>query len=271
MNDLKGKYGEWGLVAGAAEGLGEAFSKALAERGMNLVLVDRQEALLESLAHRLESAFGVEVKKVHMDLASDHSVGLLMELISVTSCRLLIYNAAFSRVKKFLENDPADLERYIEVNTRTPIRLLHAFCTHHVARPHQKKGIILLSSLAGSWGTRLLAPYGATKAFTHILAESLACELKGEGYDLLASITGATSTPGYLSSLPRGKVKSLSVMHPETVVKACLQALGKRPYVIPGSRNKLIYFFMTRLLSRNTSIRIINRSVGRLYGDRIET
>ena len=47
-------------------------------------------------------------------------------------------------------------------------------------------------------------------------------------------LAGATSTPGYRASLPPGKVKSRSVMPPEKVVEAGLQALGHRPFVIPG-------------------------------------
>ena len=37
---FKEKYGPWAIIAGAAEGLGEAWSRALAQRGMNLIMVD---------------------------------------------------------------------------------------------------------------------------------------------------------------------------------------------------------------------------------------
>jgi len=48
-NDINDRYGPWCLVAGAAEGLGKAFSQALAEKGMNLILVDHQRELLDSM------------------------------------------------------------------------------------------------------------------------------------------------------------------------------------------------------------------------------
>jgi short-subunit dehydrogenase len=267
-NELKNRYGSWCLVAGAAEGLGSAFSQSLAARGMNLILVDLQKDPLDSLAQELESSFGIQVKPLHLDLASEDSVGLMMELIREVSCRMLIYNAAFSRVQKFTLNDPAMLDRYINVNMRTPIQLIHAFCHLHSEEEDQRKGILLMSSLAGSWGTQLLGPYGGSKAFNHILAESLHYELKGEGFDVLACIAGATSTPGYLASLPPGKMKTQSVMHPEKVVEAGLGALGHRPFVIPGFLNKLIYFLLTRILPRRTSLRIMNRAVGNLYRER---
>jgi len=40
---FKEKYGPWAIIAGAAEGLGEAWSRALARRGLNLIMVDWQD------------------------------------------------------------------------------------------------------------------------------------------------------------------------------------------------------------------------------------
>jgi len=262
---MKNRYGPWCLVAGAAEGLGKAFSRSLAARGMNLILVDQQKDPLDSLSGQLETTFGIQVIALHLDLASEDSVGLMMEAIKKTECRLIIYNAAFSRIQKFMHNDKAMLDRYIQVNMRTPMQLIHAFCHLHSTVRDHRKGILLMSSLAGSWGTQLLAPYGGSKAFNHILAESLYYELKEDGYDVLAIIAGPTSTPGYLASLPHGKAKNLSVMHPDTVVESGLSSLGHKPFFIPGSKNKLIYFFMTRILPRSTSLRIMNHELGALY------
>ena len=263
--DLLSKYGDWGLVAGAAEGIGSAYSRALAAGGMNLILVDQQKDLLDELAHQLESTFQITVNPIHLDLAAGEAVELLMETIDETSCRLLIYNAAYSRVQEFLKNDSAMLDKYIQVNMRTPMQLIHAFCQLHHGERERRKGIVLMSSLAGSWGTQLLSPYGGSKAFSQNLAEALSFELKSEGFDVLACIAGPTSTPGYLASLPRGKQKTISVMKPENVVKIALKALGRRAYVVTGFRNRLIYFLMTRVLPRRYSLRIMNRAVGKLY------
>jgi uncharacterized protein len=268
-NDIKTRYGSWGLVAGAAEGLGSAYSHVLAEDGMNLILVDLQKELLDSLASQLESSFRIRVKTVCIDLASGESVGNMMDAIIETECRLVIYNAAYSQVQRFMKNEPAMLERYIQVNIRTPIQLVHAFCNFHIPGTDHRKGILLMSSLAGSWGTRLLAPYGASKAFNHILAESLYYELKDEGFDVLACIAGATATPGYLASLPYGDSKPGSAMQPETVVNAALHAIGRRPFVIPGFKNKLVYFLMTRILPRQTSLKLMNHAVGSRYRDKL--
>ena len=269
LNKIRTTYGPWCLVAGAAEGLGQAFSLDLAARGMDLILLDHQIDRLDSLALDLEASFGIQVRTLHLDLASGDSIELMMDVIRETACRMIIYNAAFSKVQKFVENDPEMLDRYIQVKMRTPMQLIHAFANLHEGKKDHRKGILLMSSLAGSWGTQLLGPYGGSKAFNHILAESLYYELKGEGFDVLACIAGATSTPAYLASLPEGKVKSLSVMHPKEVVKAGLRSLGHKPFVVTGFKNKLIYFLMTRILPRRISLRIMNREVGNLYREKL--
>jgi short-subunit dehydrogenase len=264
-NDFKTRYGSWGLVAGAAEGLGSVFSRALAECGMNLILVDQQKDPMDSLARQLKSSCGSQVTTLHLDLASGKSVDLIMKTITDTGCRLIIYNAAFSRVQRFMENDPVMLDRYIQVNMQTPIQLIHAFCKFHATGKDLRKGILLMSSLAGLWGSQFLAPYGGSKAFNHIMAESLYYELKDEGFDVLACIAGAIATPGYLASLTYGDAKPRSTMQPVTVVEAGLRALGNRPFVIPGIKNRLIYFLLTRILPRRSSLRVMNRAVGGMY------
>jgi short-subunit dehydrogenase len=260
-------YGDWGLVAGAAEGLGAAFARALAAQHMNLILVDHQKELLNVLITDLEGSFHIEAKALHLDLAGKDSVEIMMHTIAEVDCRFIIYNAAFSRVQKYLENDRQMLDRYVQVNISTPMQLVHSFCQLHQKDPDLKKGILLMSSLAGSWGTQLLSPYGASKAFNQNLAESLHYELKDEGFDVLACIAGPTETPGYRASLPRGERRSVPVMHPEEVVKAGLSALGRKPFVVTGLRNRLIFFIMSRLFSRRISLRIMNRAVGKLYSE----
>jgi len=266
---MKNTYGSWCLVAGAAEGLGYAFSQALAQRGLNLIMVDLQKDQLDSAARQLESSFGIKTQVLPLDLASVDAVEIMMKSIQETNCRLMIYNAAFSRVQKFMENDPAMLDRYVQVNIRTPMQLAHAYCHLHSGNSNHRKGILFMSSLAGSWGTQLLAPYGASKAFNHILAEALHHELKEEGFDVLACIAGAVSTPAYLASLPSDKSHVRSGMAPEAVVEAGLHALGRRPYVIPGIKNKLTYFLLTRVLPRRNSVEIMNRAVGKMYREKL--
>lgn len=63
MADQLNKYGNWGLIAGAAEGLGRAFSESIASRGINVILIDNQEEKLYKTAFEIEQKFKVRTKK----------------------------------------------------------------------------------------------------------------------------------------------------------------------------------------------------------------
>ena len=44
------RYGAWALVAGASEGVGLAWARAMAERGLNVMLVSRRQDALDQVA-----------------------------------------------------------------------------------------------------------------------------------------------------------------------------------------------------------------------------
>ena len=50
------KYGPWALVAGASDGVGAAFAEGIAERGVNVVLLARRQAVLDDVAKVLAAA-----------------------------------------------------------------------------------------------------------------------------------------------------------------------------------------------------------------------
>lgn len=267
MKELKQIYGSWCLLAGAAEGLGEAWSIALAGRGMNIIMVDHQKALMQSLGEHLEREYGIETRRLHLDLARKESLTPMLDAIKETSCRLMIYNAAYSRVKKFGAHSREELDLYLGVNVGTPLQLVHGFREINAGHPGQQKGLILMASLAGLWGAQLLASYGATKAFNILLAESLHHELIAHKYDVMACVAGATATPAYLGTKPRyGRIRP-SVMAPGKVAEGALKALGKRALYIPGRNNRLTYFLLTRVLRRKTSSSLFNRTTGKMYPD----
>lgn len=263
---FKNKYGPWGLVAGSAEGLGEAWSDALARRGMNLLMADHQPEKLEALSRKLEQKYNIQTLALHIDLSETTSADRLMEAIKAKECRLLVYNAAFSKVKAFLKHSPDELNSYVDLNVRTQLRLVHAF-SGYLAAGRKGGGIILMSSLAGLLGMRMVAPYAATKAFAWNLAEALHHELRPCNIDVMACIAGATSTPAYLGTNPRyGRIRP-TVMKPEDVAEAALKKLGRKTLFIPGFMNRFNYFILTRILPRKTASRLANNTMKKMYSE----
>ena len=70
---FRDRYGAWAVVAGASEGLGAAFADQIASRGLNLVLVARRAAKLESLCESLVARHGVEARALPLDLADSNA------------------------------------------------------------------------------------------------------------------------------------------------------------------------------------------------------
>ena len=252
MIDIKDRYGDWAMVAGASEGLGAAFAHKLAARGMNLVLLARRIQLLNSLRDTLIENYAIKVECRQVDLSDQDDISQFLNQLD-QPIGLLVYNAAYSPIGYFTDIDIANLLKIIDVNVKAPLFLVKELSRQMIDR--KKGGIILMSSMSGVQGSPKIATYAATKAFNTILAEGLWKELGGYNIDVIASIAGAIRTPGYNEA---SNLKDApGTLDPEEVAGQTLAALGKGPTVIPGFFNKFANYLMTRLLGRRQRINIM--------------
>jgi short-subunit dehydrogenase len=263
MSHFVDRYGPWALIAGASEGIGEAFARALARRGANLILIARREDKLRSVAAELEAKHGVLVHTLALDLADADLAVRLREGVGTREVNLLVYNAAYSHVGDFFEQPLADKLRMIDVNCRGPVVLCHELGAGMRARG--RGGIVLMGSLAGMQGSPRLATYAASKAFDLVLAESLWGELHEHGVDVIACVAGATRTPGFeqVASTSKGPV-----MEPAQVVEEAIAALGwQQPSMVPGLANKLASLLLSRL-PRRRRVLIMKSAMAQSGGSR---
>ena len=259
MEKFKEKYGRYALVAGGSDGLGFAFAEALARRGLDLVLIARRLERLESAAARLKETYKIDVISIAADMADYENVKNLIGALDVP-IGLLVYNAAFAPIGLFENTDEERLALAAAVNVKTPLLLAKLLSAPMIQR--KRGGIVLMSSLAGGQGSPKLAAYAATKSFNAVLAEGLWKELKPRGVDALACCAGAVSTPGYQQA---EKIKRApGTLDADKVAEKTLNALGKRPIIIPGAINKIGRFALTRLLSRKAAISIMSKNTGGL-------
>ena len=254
------RYGRYAIVAGASSGLGAAFARELAARKLDLLLLARRRELLESLAAELGAAHGVDVRVAAVDLGAPDLLAQVRDAAAGLDVGLVVYNAAHSHIGPFLEQPLEDKLRIVDVNCRGPLVLADEFGRRMAARG--RGGFVFMASMAAAQGSPLVATYAATKAFDLVLAEGLWDELGAHGIDVLACRAGATRTPNYEASQPKGNVP---IMEPEAVARRALDSLGKRPSVVPGFINRIGDVFMTRLLSRRAAIRFMGKTTRRLY------
>lgn len=246
------RYGSWAVVAGASEGLGEAFARALAARGLNVLLIARRAALLDELATSIRSESSVEVRTLALDLSGRDLAERLIGAFDGLEVGMAVYNAAFAPVGNFVDLSLDDLQRVVDVNVRGPVVFAHVLTPAMLGRG--RGGLILMSSLAGMQGTPRLAAYAASKAFNTVLAEGLWGELRASGVDVLACCAGAVRTPGYNRSAGKEAPGTLA---PEDVVERTLSQLAAGPGIVPGLVNRIASVALGRVLPRRTAVSIM--------------
>jgi uncharacterized protein len=258
------RYGRWGIVAGASEGLGAEYAKELASRGLNLVLIARRAELLQTLATQVSEKYKVRTKLLVLDLSAPDAAEQIIQQTMDLDVGLLIYNAAYSAVGPFLERSMDDHLREIHTNIHAPLKLVYLLSQHMLARG--RGGIVLMSSLSAFQGSAYISTYAATKAFNIVLAEGLWEEWRSGGVDVLVCVSGAVKTPNYVASEPQqtGRISD-STMKPDQVVREALDALGKQPYVIPGRMNRVASFVMRHLLPRKMAVQLMGKVLRDMY------
>jgi short-subunit dehydrogenase len=188
------KYGPWALVAGASDGVGAAFAKGLAQRGVNVVLLARRQAVLDQVAAEIESETSAQTRTLAADLAQPGAASTVAAATADLEIGFLVYCAgADPTFAPFLANPIGAAESMVQRNCMVPMQLCHHFAPAMVQRG--SGGIVIFGSGAGLAGGPNMVAYGASKAFDMVFAEALWAELHDKGVDVLGLILGKTNTP----------------------------------------------------------------------------
>ena len=261
---FKARYGSWGIVAGASEGIGATYAEELAAHGLNLILIARRAELLQVLASTLSTKYRIETRILALDLSAQDVAEQIAESTKGLEIGLLVYNAAFSAIGPFLERPLENHIKEVNTNVFAPLKLVYLFAEQMLARG--RGGVLLMSSLSAFQGSAYISTYAATKAFNIVLAEGLWEEWRQRGVDVLVCVSGAVKTPNYVASEPEqtGGLGDMT-MTPDQVVQEALNALGKGPYVIPGRVNRISSFVMRHLLPRKAAVKFMGRILKGMY------
>jgi short-subunit dehydrogenase len=234
----------WALVTGATSGIGESFTRLLAENNYNIVLVARDLPRLQERAEQLQAKFKVQTHIIQADLATDSGCGVVEQYIANNQIDVLINNAGFGINKAFTVSQLEAEQQLLDVLVRTPMRLMH------VALPlmkEQNKGVVINVSSVASFiagGT-----YSASKSYLTVLSESLHTELAGTNVKISALCPGFTRTEfhqrGRMSM--KGLPSFLWLDADELVAKAWSDTLKGKAISIPGWQYQLLVFVIKRL------------------------
>jgi short-subunit dehydrogenase len=234
----------WALVTGATSGIGESFTRLLAENNYNIVLVARDLPRLQERAEQLQAKFKIQTHIIQADLATASGCSVVEQYIANNQVDVLINNAGFGINKAFTVSQLDAEQQLLDVLVGTPMRLMH------VALPLMKqrnKGVVInVSSIASfiAGGT-----YSASKSYLTVLSESLHTELAGTNVKISALCPGFTRTEfhqrGRMSM--KGLPSFLWLDADELVAKAWSDALKGEALSIPGWQYQLLVFVIKRL------------------------
>lgn len=236
--------GSWALVTGATAGIGESFTRLLAENSYNIVLVARDLPRLNERAVQLQVRYKVQTHVIQADLSTDSGCAVVEQYIANNQIDVLINNAGFGVNKAFTVSALDTEQQLLDVLVRTPMRLMH------VALPLMKqrnKGFVINVSSVASFiagGT-----YSAAKSYLTVLTESLHTELAGTNVKISALCPGFTHTEfhqrGRMSM--KGLPDFMWLASDALVAKAWRDALKGEAISIPGWQYKLLVFIIQRL------------------------
>lgn len=264
------KYGPWALVAGASDGLGAAFARGLADRGVNVVLIARRQAVLDEVAGKIRDDTAASTRTLAIDLAEPGAAAAIAAATADLEVGLLVYCAgADPNFEPFLANPIAVAEAMVQRNCMVPMQLCHHFAAPMVERG--RGGIVLFGSGAGLAGGANMVAYGATKAFDMVFAEALWAELHDKGVDVLGLILGKTDTPA-LRQLEhsRGQIGSLDEVPPGAaavadVIAEAFENLGNGPTLMVGDMMRAAEQMLASL-TRNQAVELFAQAAAAAMG-----
>jgi short-subunit dehydrogenase/thioester reductase-like protein len=210
------------IITGAAGGIGEAFARRLAADGRQLLLVDKDEEALLTLAQEL----GVE--HLACDLSDPASPGAVRAHVDRLDQPVygLINNAGFGIRGKVTTNAPEDLQALLQVNTGAMIALCRLFLPDMLKRGSGK--IINVSSSIAFVSLPYMAVYGASKAAVLSFSEALWSETRGSGVDVTCVCPAGTMTNFQKTARVKVLNAGRGLLSPGDVAATALRASQKR-------------------------------------------
>uniref|UniRef100_A0A7N6FCN5 Hydroxysteroid (17-beta) dehydrogenase 3 n=1 Tax=Anabas testudineus TaxID=64144 RepID=A0A7N6FCN5_ANATE len=208
--------GEWAVVTGASEGIGRAYAFALAERGMNVVIMSRTKETLNQVAKEIGETTGQRVKVIVTDFTKENVFSEIEDQLKDLNIGVLVNNVGMlpSVIPcRFL--DSADLDqiitKVINCNVKTMAKV----------RVYMGKGVIVnISSGIASIPFPLYSMYAASKVFVERFSQGLQAEYKAKGIIIQAVAPFGISTR--MAAYQKPNIVTLS---PEDFVKSSLQYL----------------------------------------------
>ncbi|XP_072243838.1 17-beta-hydroxysteroid dehydrogenase type 3 [Leuresthes tenuis] len=212
--------GDWAVVTGASEGIGRAYAFALAERGMNVVIMSRTKATLDQVAKGIGETTGQRVKVIVMDFTDETVFTRIEEQLKDLNVGVLVNNVGMLPTYipcEFLDTEELDktITKMINCNVKTMVKMCKIILP---GMENRRKGVIVnVSSGIASVPFPLYTLYASSKVFVERFSQGLQAEYKDRGIliQTVAPFGVSTRMAGYQQT-------NIVTLSPEDFVKRSL-------------------------------------------------
>ncbi|XP_050442624.1 inactive hydroxysteroid dehydrogenase-like protein 1 [Adelges cooleyi] len=171
------KYGKWAVVTGSTDGIGKEYAKALAKRGLNIVLISRNIDKLNKTASEIEREYTVETKVIQADFSKGKTVfDHISKELNDMEIGILINNVGMQYAYPMYLDEVPESTVWDLVN-------VNVGATSHMTKlvlPQMQKrkrgAIVNVASSAELQPMPLLAVYAASKMYIKSFTEAIRME-----------------------------------------------------------------------------------------------
>jgi len=252
------KLGQWAVVTGSTDGIGQAVAEELARKGMNIVLVSRTQSKLDEVAGGIEQKYKVETKTVSIDFskASPTLLEPLRKAVTGLDVGVLVNNvgASYDHAEYFTDITQEKIDQLIRINVDGTTNVTKMILPGMVER---KRGAIVNVSSASSLVCEpLYAVYSGTKAYINNFSEALYWENKAKRVSVQCSI------PAFVTSkLSKIRHASFFTPNPKTYARSMVSQIGHDSLIMPYWPHALQFFFILSLPASILSSVLLSRGL----------
>lgn len=228
------------VITGAASGIGRSTAQAVAKRGANVVIADRDEPGAQTVAAAIRET-GAGALAVATDVGEDDAFERLRDATLAQFGRVdVIMNNAGVLTRGFPEHIPVtEWQRVLNINLVSVVRSNAAFLPILLERGSGH--LVNTASFAGLFGYSFdRLPYAASKAALIQISEGLAFYLrpKGIGVTVLCPGPVATNIAATIKSFgpeagTRGPGTQFTVKMPDEVGEMVVEAILTNRFMLP--------------------------------------
>lgn len=233
------------IITGGSSGLGLEFSRALASRGYNLVIIARGEEALANVCRELSTKYHIKARGISADLSDARVADQIVNLIDHTRDLAYFINNAGFAVHLDMTDDSLSARRAHESAARVMGVNVVLFSTA-AAKVMKRQGYGHIINVASTASLTFQGHYSALKSYVVTFTESMALNLRGSG------VTATAVCPSWMKTnfhreagLGEPNIPSWLYMQPSKVAKVALKGADNgKSVVVPTALWKVIYWWL---------------------------